>query len=558
VCRTTNIRQWLRWTLLACALAWFGTAGEARADSGASPVLFSEILYLPGEGLPFPLAQWVELHNAGDQPVSLAQASLAVHSVYGMLSVQLPVFDAPIVPPGGFVVLGGTRALAVNGGVPVDFGYGLSFELPLTGGVLRLLLADGRFDEVVYGPAFQMATSAGTSLNLEPKGMTSAANDAIVRWCPTVISFGIDPVLFATPGDSGHECDSDGDGFLESEGDCDDDNPLMAPGLPEVCNGIDDNCDGNVDEEPLLDRPVWNTLGVCAEGGPRCSGVEGWQWTIPPGYELEEHSCDGLDNDCDGETDEGLLNLCGLCGPDEQDLCDGIDNNCDGRTDEDALLPPPHLECFSQGTGVCRDTLKVCAEGTWICVPPTTFQPNESCCDGLDNDCDGVTDEGFPVGDWCFMGKGACRSEGGFRCNQAGTGVECDAPVIPPAVEICGDNVDNDCNGLTDDGYPVGLTCSVTVGACRIIGKYLCSEDGLSVVCAVSPLGDPVEICGNGRDDDCDGEIDEADCRSDDVSGEGCGISPRRSSRQVGWWILLLTSLWVWVSIRLKQRRKSS
>lgn len=102
--------------------------------------------------------------------------------------------------------------------------------------------------------------------------------------------------------------DIDKDGFTTSQGDCDDNNSAVYPGAAEVCNSVDDNCSGQVDEGVL------NACGFCG--------------SVPA------ETCDGIDNDCDGSVDEGVLNACGHCGPVPVESCDGIDNNCDGQKDE--------------------------------------------------------------------------------------------------------------------------------------------------------------------------------------------------------------------------------
>ncbi|NOY24345.1 MAG: hypothetical protein GXP62_00585, partial [Oligoflexia bacterium] len=76
--------------------------------------------------------------------------------------------------------------------------------------------------------------------------------------------------------------DADGDGFTEEEGDCDDNNAAISPGLAETCNGIDDNCDGNIDE---------GFTDTDADGTADCVDVE---------------ECDGVDNNGDGNIDEGF------------------------------------------------------------------------------------------------------------------------------------------------------------------------------------------------------------------------------------------------------------
>ena len=121
----------------------------------------------------------------------------------------------------------------------------------------------------------------------------------------------------------------------------------------EICDGVDNDCDGQTDESsqigsaPSCDKQA----GVCAGAKSACKGSQGW--TCDSGvyashngqYEANESSCDGKDNDCDGQTDEGVQNACGFCGAVPQERCNGLDDDCDGQVDE---LP----EC-----GACVDPM---------------------------------------------------------------------------------------------------------------------------------------------------------------------------------------------------------
>ena len=135
-------------------------------------------------------------------------------------------------------------------------------------------------------------------------------------------------------------------------------------------------------------------------------------------------------------------------------------------------------------------------------------EPAAEICDGADNDCDGRIDEAFPnAGQGCLVGVGECARQGTFRCLANGAGTACDAQAGPPAAELC-DALDQDCDGNTINGFPVGRPCSAGVGVCARAGTQQCTPDGSGTACDAVPALPGAEIC-NGQDDNCDGEVDE-------------------------------------------------
>ena len=264
--------------------------------------------------------------------------------------------------------------------------------------------------------------------------------------------------------------DSDGDGVVDAADNCvatanPDQTDADADGIgdrcdpcvaqDEACDGADNDCDGNTDEG------VTNACGVC---GP-----------------VPDEACDGADNDCDGNTDEGVTNACGACGPVPNEACDGADNDCDGSTDEGVV----------NACGACGPV------------------PREV-CDGADNDCDGLTDEGFDINAACSVGRGSCAAGGQTVCAPGGDGVICDAGPGDPIPEAC-DGADNDCDGSTDEG--VTNAC----GACGPVPDEACdgedndcdgqTDEGVTNACGACGAV-PDEVCDD-VDNDCDGNTDE-------------------------------------------------
>ena len=191
------------------------------------------------------------------------------------------------------------------------------------------------------------------------------------------------------------------------------------------------------------------------------------------------------------------------------EICNGIDDDCDGQTDEAfAGIGSPcsvgEGACISRGVLVCTED-----EIGLVCNAPIKDGGPER-CDGIDNDCDDNIDEDFILGGQCQVGIGACEQPGTIQCNPATGEPHCQGIQLPATPEVC-DGVDNDCDGLTDEGEAFankGAPCQTGVGECVRMGQFACTADGRSTV-QYGDVDGSGELC-NGQDDDCDGRTEEA------------------------------------------------
>ena len=331
----------------------------------------------------------------------------------------------------------------------------------------------------------------------------------------TLLSCRTDPVKFdAGITDTALLRDADGDGYYNDE-DCDDTNPMVTPDAIEICDGFDNNCDGQIDEG-VLDT-FYLDLDGDGFGDPELQ-IEACE--APSGYSSNGSDCD----------DSSAITY-----PGATEQCDNEDNDCDDVIDED-LQETWYADLDGDGYGDPESTVESCNPGSGYVADNTdcndesaeSYPGAPEVCDSLDNDCNDEIDEDVTT-TWYLdqdndgfgsdvSAIASCEPPSGYVQNSD----DCDdinTFINPLGIEVC-DLVDNDCNGLVDE--PVSLDAltwyadtdadgfgdpmSTMVACYQPIGYVSDNTDCNDTQTLTYPGAD--EYC-NGYDDNCDGTTDE-------------------------------------------------
>ena len=343
--------------------------------------------------------------------------------------------------------------------------------------------------------------------------------------------------------DSPLEACSRPDGYISRDGDCDDTDPLVNPEGTELCNDIDDNCDGEVDGEDAADPTTWYAdSDNDGFGNPEYTVAS---CVLPAGFVTNALDCNDFD---------ALMSPFGI------EMCDGVDNDCNGEIDEASSADAREWFRDADGDGWGRASVTARA-----CSVPSGFVDNDEDCDdtrasvspdgtevcnSMDDNCDGAVDEGFAMETYYRDSDGdtygdatdpivSCTAVAGFSA----TAGDCDDSEYwanPGLSELC-DEIDNDCDGIVDedlvytdfvpdaDGDGFGDASGAVVTDCippagHVVDTSDCDDGDASV----NPGA--VETC-NGIDDNCTGGIDEGlpeYTYFGDEDGDGHGIPAER------------------------------
>jgi hypothetical protein len=305
------------------------------------------------------------------------------------------------------------------------------------------------------------------------------------------------------------------------------------------CNGVDDDCDGVADDDYAAQTTECGAGSCSATGTTACMNGQ-VQDSCRSGTPLPggDTSCDARDDDCDGRVDEGFASSPTRCGVGEcagsgrtacvngsviddcapaapgsatDASCDGRDDDCDGQLDDDYVSVP--TSCGSGGCGATGTTS--CVDGAVVdsCIPDGPSLPSDDICNGVDDDCDGAIDDDFvPTATSC--GLGVCANRGNTRCSGGVLSDSC-TPRSPNASrdETCNGR-DDDCDGPVDEEYE-GFVTTCGFGECASEGRMTCAAGRLIDTCQVPCEGE----CNDGVEDDSDGVIDCADPDCDNEVG---------------------------------------
>ncbi len=365
-------------------------------------------------------------------------------------------------------------------------------------------------------------TSAGLALACtQPAGYSAwdtDCDDADVRYHPGATeSDCADPDDYNCDGSVAY-ADADGDGFAACT-ECDDASAAVFPGATEACNGLDDDCDGTIDEPDAVDARSW--YADADADGYGDAGSIAIACDAPIGYGVDASDCD-----------DALASV----NPGATELCNGRDDDCDGTTDEDASADAAtwYLDDDGDGYGDPAVSTDACSapadhvadatdcDDTALLVHPGATEY----CNTTDDDCNGLVDDAaIDARTWWQDADGdtygnalvsvtECTVPAGYVRDDDDCD-DTDAAVNPAASESC-NGIDDDCDGTADDGltFSTWYTDRDADGFGAGAGTYDC-EGGTGDVttagdcddadAAINP--DAEEVC-DAVDNDCDGTVD--------------------------------------------------
>ncbi len=435
---------------------------------------------------------WVEVLNTSDRSIDLSNWTLARGTSTSGQQIALDPAAAPLLAPGEYAVFCDSdnyQGSAAAWPLTCDYVWGDEAEASTYQGEFHNNVFYLRRDADTIGLYVGGSRTTGTlvdavrwtydatsgywprnasfSMSVDAAYLDATLNDERAAWCSTSSSAtgsvsnnaawqwfdNLSTVNdeHGTPGAANYDClndpDLDGDGVTGAT-DCDETDASVYPGAPETCNGVDDDCDGAVDED-AVDEPLWYAdADADGFGDPL---VVDLACEEPAGYVLDDTDCD----DASAATNPGA-----------DEICNGVDDDCDASVDESAIdatawYPDADTDSYGADLGevlACSAPDGYLADGGDCDDADASIHPLAAeTCDGVDEDCDGAVDDGAPgaivyyadadgdsYGDPATT-TSSCVAPSGYvtdstDCNDGA------AAAHPGAAEVCDDGLDNDCD----------------------------------------------------------------------------------------------------------------
>ncbi len=498
----------------------YGTPGSANdacpvdiSNLSAGDLLVTEIMHDPSSVIYYK-GEWLEVYNNSAFYVDLNGLEVSDSG-----SDIFVVDESVALRPGEYAVFAVRDNPAVNGGIEgVDFRYIYGSEMILAANDdITLSYGIVTFDTVAWDSGSFPATS-GVAMELGTGSFDATSNDDGSNWCGSSLTYGDGD--YGSPGDANGDCDTDtdGDGYAEGD-DCDDNNAAINPGATEVCDSVDNDCDGNTDEDPSDGTTYYADTDGDYYGDPG-STIEACE--RPADYRTNALDCDDTD---------------GTISPSATEICDGIDNDCDttidvNAADATAWYPDGDSDGYGDESSpalVCSQPSGYIADGSDCNDADAAINPLAAeTCDGTDDNCSGNENDASDAStyyadlDHDYYGDSgnttaACTRPSGFRINALDCN-DSDSGINPGATETC-DGIDNNCSGdesdaadaptwyLDDDSDGYG-DVTVFANACTQPSGYLADSTDCDDAAANVNPGES-ETC-DGTDNNCSGDETDA------------------------------------------------